>query len=57
MDVIDDLASPLPVIVIAEMLGIPAEDCLQFKRWSDEVIGVVPPSIGNPQEEMRRYFL
>jgi hypothetical protein len=38
MDVIRDLAYPLPVIVIAEMLGVPAEDREQFKRWSDEAV-------------------
>jgi pimeloyl-[acyl-carrier protein] synthase len=37
MDVIADLAYPLPVIVIAEMLGIPAEDRRKFKQWSDEM--------------------
>jgi cytochrome P450 len=37
MDVVRDLAYPLPVIVIAEMLGIPAEDRDQFKEWSDAV--------------------
>src|SRR5207248_10506657 len=31
MDIIDDLAYPLPVIVIAEMLGIPQEDRPRFK--------------------------
>jgi cytochrome P450 len=38
MDVIRELAYPLPVIVIAEMLGIPAEDREQFKRWSDDAV-------------------
>src|SRR5437764_4266164 len=38
MDSIDDLAYPLPVIVIAEMLGIPQEDREQFKLWSDAVV-------------------
>ncbi|MHB8578200.1 MAG: cytochrome P450 family protein, partial [Dehalococcoidia bacterium] len=37
MDLISDLAYPLPVIVIAEMLGVPAEDRSMFKRWSDAV--------------------
>ncbi|GAB3963406.1 cytochrome P450 [Actinoallomurus acanthiterrae] len=32
---IDDLAHPLPVIVIAEMLGVPAEDRELFRRWAD----------------------
>ncbi len=35
MDVIEDLAYPLPVIVIAELLGIPSQDRERFKRWSD----------------------
>lgn len=37
MDVIADLAYPLPVTVIAEMLGVPAEDRGRFKHWSDEL--------------------
>jgi cytochrome P450 len=35
MDIIADLATPLPVIVIAEMLGIPSQDRARFKKWSD----------------------
>ena len=35
MEVIGDLAYPLPVIVIAELLGIPSQDRERFKRWSD----------------------
>jgi cytochrome P450 len=38
LELIRDLAYPLPVIVIAEMLGVPAEDREQFKHWSDEVV-------------------
>lgn len=37
MDVIRDLAYPLPVMVIAEMLGVPPEDRDRFKQWSDEI--------------------
>lgn len=36
MDVIADLAYPLPVIVIAELLGFPAEDYPNIKKWSDD---------------------
>jgi cytochrome P450 len=39
MDVVDDLATPLPVTVIAEMLGVPTDDRARFKRWSDAVVG------------------
>ncbi len=34
-DLHDDLACPLPVIVIAKILGIPTDDIDQFKAWSD----------------------
>jgi cytochrome P450 len=34
MDLIDDYAYPLPIIVIAELLGIPAEDRYKFREWS-----------------------
>ncbi|MEU7906944.1 cytochrome P450 [Actinoplanes sp. NPDC049118] len=35
LDLIDALAYPLPVIVIAELLGIPATDRPIFRRWAD----------------------
>jgi cytochrome P450 len=38
IDVVDALAYPLPVIVIAKMLGVPAEDRDQFKQWSDTIV-------------------
>lgn len=34
-DLIADYAGPIPTVVIAEMLGIPAEHHEDFKRWSD----------------------
>ena len=44
MDVIRDLAYPLPLVVIAEMLGLPTEDRQRLKKWSDDtfaILGVV----------------
>ena len=37
MDVIEDLAYPLPVTVICEMLGVPAADQDIFKSWSTDI--------------------
>jgi cytochrome P450 len=35
MDVVHDFATPLPVIVIAELLGVPSSDRQHFKQWSN----------------------
>jgi cytochrome P450 len=48
-DLIDALAYPLPVIVMAEMLGIPAGDRAQFKSWSDRRARILEPTI-RPEE-------
>jgi cytochrome P450 len=40
-DLVDEIAYPLPVIVIAEMLGVPAEDRGRFKKWSDDVVATL----------------
>jgi cytochrome P450 len=37
-DLVKDLAEPLPVTVIAEMLGVEAERRHDFRRWSDAII-------------------
>jgi hypothetical protein len=42
-DLIADFAVPLPVTVIAEMLGVPARDQATFKRWSDHLVGFLDP--------------
>ncbi|UCE87991.1 MAG: cytochrome P450 [Deltaproteobacteria bacterium] len=52
-DVIEDFAVPLPVTVIAEMLGIPTADRATFKRWSDILVGFLDP-IASPGPEILR---
>lgn len=37
MDLIEDLAYPLPVTVICEMLGVPVEDHPAIRQWSADV--------------------
>ena len=37
-DAIQDFAYPLPIRIIAEMLGIPVEDQATFRRWSETLI-------------------
>ena len=41
-DLIADFAGPLPTVVIAEMLGVPAEDREEFKRWSNDLSRTSP---------------
>ena len=38
MDLIDDLAYPLPVTIIAELLGVPIEDRNLFRGWADRIV-------------------
>ncbi len=56
MDIVRDLANPLPIIVIAELLGIPATDQAQFKRWSDLIVGTVRKEKKQAVIDMNAYF-
>ena len=51
-DLMAAVAQPLPVIVIAEMLGIPPEDRAQFKLWSDQRARLIEPTTSKAQREI-----
>lgn len=66
-DFVEEFAIPLPVIIIAELLGIPAERRDQFKDWSDALVARpeddskaaikrVQQQRQQAQEEMSEYF-
>jgi cytochrome P450 family 142 subfamily A polypeptide 1 len=38
-DLVGDLAAPLPMIVIGDLLGVAPEDRADLLRWSDDLIG------------------
>lgn len=38
IDMVEEIAYPLPVIVISEMLGVPSHDRKIFKEWSDILV-------------------
>jgi cytochrome P450 len=52
MDAIADLAYPLPVAVICEMLGVPNEDQPQFSGWSEVLAQSLDPDIMMPPPEV-----
>src|SRR5713101_9518584 len=64
-EVMADLANPLPVMVIAEMLGVPPEDYEMFKRLSDAVVESdntppgtpIPDFIRQSFAQLRAYFV
>ena len=66
LDVIADLAYPLPVTVISELLGVPPEDHERFRGWSDALARGLDPDVMLPpdqlaaqraaREEFRDYF-
>lgn len=64
-DLVEALSYPLPVIVIAELLGVPSDEREQFKRWSDTLVQSADDTTGaeaiaddqqNAGEEMAEYF-
>jgi cytochrome P450 len=46
VDLVRDLAQPLPSIVIAELLGVPSADHAQFRAWSDALVELLDPLSG-----------
>lgn len=64
-DLMADLAVPLPVKVIAEMLGVPPADYEKFKHWSDRIIESdntlpgtpLPSNVSEAFQSLRHFFI
>jgi len=57
IDVAAEFAVPLPIQVIATMIGIPAQDWAQFKSWSDGILKLSYARAGGAeaQEALREF--
>lgn len=54
MDLVTDLAYPLPVEIICELLGVPVEDQETFASWSGELAGAIDPDpLISPEQRVR----
>ena len=49
MDLIADYATPLPILVIAEMMGIPSVDRERFARWSQVIVNLSYSMMGGAE--------
>ncbi|MFO0591848.1 MAG: cytochrome P450 [Polyangiaceae bacterium] len=54
VDLMEDLAAPLPVTVISELLGVDPARRREFKRWSDDLIMTSGVDRDLPEEEVDR---
>lgn len=51
-ELIAEFVAPIPVNVIAHLIGVPRDDWADFRRWSDEVVeGTVPTKNRNERGE------
>jgi cytochrome P450 len=53
MEVMEDLANPLPAIVTAEMLGVPTSDHVKLKNWSQDFAEMLGNFQHNPDRAAR----
>ena len=52
VDLLPSFAGPLPITVIAEMLGVPVADRDQFREWSDMLVRVNPDDDESVEQAM-----
>jgi cytochrome P450 len=60
VDIVEAMTTPLPVAVIAGMMGVPQERAMDFKRWSNAIVGIQDSAFTAERMktlmELRSYF-
>ncbi len=56
VDLVETLAYPLPLTIICEMLGVPAEDESIFSEWSSILAAGLDPDSLRSEEDRRKIF-
>jgi unspecific monooxygenase len=55
LDVIEDFATPIPVAMIAELMGLPAEDHQQVLDWSHAIVKVFDQNVSDADGEAAEF--
>ncbi len=55
-DLIRDLAAPLPILVISELLGVPTRDREQIRLWTNDLVATLDPFSGSSLAQADRAY-
>jgi cytochrome P450 len=54
LDIVSDIAYPLSLTVICELLGVPTGDRFRFRQWSEEMVATMDPLLNGRPEDLER---
>lgn len=57
LDFMQDIAAPMPISVLCDLLGVPHEDWKKIFDWSNELIGIFDPDLCEDPENVQPVFM